>query len=186
MTGGWQVSVWPMNRESFAAILILAVVVCTPGPVSAQQNQTTGAAEATPSPPTSIVSTAPDQTSSREGWMQYDLEEAKERTRRTRVALISTSAAFAVGAILTGVGFSQCTRVQTFTPYSDELVCNTAGDVLLPLGGTLTFLGFVGVLTSGIMFGKANRRKREIERDIRRGQYGRRLQWDTPSGGLVF
>ena len=61
--------------------------------------------------------------------MQYDLEEAKERTRRTRIALISTSAAFAVGAILTGVGFSQCTRVQTFTPYSDELVCNTAGDV---------------------------------------------------------
>lgn len=118
--------------------------------------------------------------------MQYDLEEAKERTRRTRIALISTSAAFAVGAILTGVGFSQCTRVQTSIPYSDELVCNTAGDVLLPLGGTFAFLGFVGVLTSGIMFGKANQRKREIERDIRRSQYGRRLQWDTQSGGLVF
>ena len=176
-----------MNRGSFAAILILAVVVCTAGPVSAQQNQTTGAAEATPSPPTSIVTTAPGQTSSREDWMQYDLEEAKERTRRTRVALISTSAAFAVGVILTGVGFSQCTRVQaTASTNFDDLVCNTAGDVLLPLGGTLTFLGFVGVLTSGIMFGKANRKKREIERDIRRSQYGRRLQWDAPSGGLVF
>ena len=104
-----------MNRGSFAAILILVVVVCTAGPVSAQQNQTTGAAEATPSPspPTSVVTTAPNQPSSPEGWMQYDLEEAKERTRRTRIALISTSAAFAVGAILTGVGFSQCTRVQT-------------------------------------------------------------------------
>jgi len=174
-----------MNRESFAAILILAVVVCTAGPVSAQQNQTTGAPEATPPP--SIVITAPNQPSSPEGWMQYDLEEARERTRRTRIALISTSAAFAVGVILTGVGFSQCTRVQGTTPtYYDDLVCNTAGDVLLPLGGTLTFLGFVGVLTSGIMFGKANRKKREIERDIRRSQYGRRLQWDTPSGGLVF
>ena len=119
--------------------------------------------------------------------MQYDLEEARERTRRTRIALISTSAAFALGAILAGVGFSQCTQVQaTSTTNYDELVCNTAGDVLLPLGGTLTFLGFVGVLTSGIMFGKANRKKREIERDIRRGQYGRRLQWDAPSGGLVF
>ncbi len=119
--------------------------------------------------------------------MQYDLEEARKRTRRTRIALISTSAAFALGAILTGVGFSQCTRVQaTITTNYDELVCNTAGDVLLPLGGTLTFLGFVGVLTSGIMFGKANRHKREIERDIRRSQYGRRLQWDAPSGGLVF
>jgi hypothetical protein len=36
------------------------------------------------------------------------------------------------------------------------------------------------------MFGKANRHKREIERDIRRSQHGRRLQWDAPSGGLVF
>ena len=174
-----------MNRESFAAILILAVVFCTAGPVSAQQSQTTGAPEA--SPPASVVTTAPNQPSSQEGWMQYDLEEARERTRRTRIALISTSAAFALGAILTGVGFSQCTRVQTTTStYYDDLVCNTAGDVLLPLGGTLTFLGFVGVLTSGIMFGKANRHKREIERDIRRSQYGRRLQWDAPSGGLVF
>ena len=118
--------------------------------------------------------------------MQYDLEEARERTRRTRIALISTSAAFAAGVILAGVGASQCTRVQVTTPYYDELECNTAGDVLLPLGGTFTFLGFVGVLTSGIMFGKANRQKREIERDIRRSQYGRRLHWDTPSGGLVF
>jgi hypothetical protein len=173
-----------MNRESFAAILILAVVFCTAGPVSAQQSETTGSPEA--SPPASVVTTAPNQPSSGEGWMQYDLEEARERTRRTRIALISTSAAFAAGVILTGVGASQCTRVQTFTPSSDELVCNTAGDVLLPLGGTLTFLGFVGVLTSGIMFGKANRQKREIERDIRRSQYGRRLHWDTPSGGLVF
>jgi hypothetical protein len=166
-------------------MLILAVVVCTAVPVSAQQSETTGAPEA--SPPASIVTTAPNQPPSQEGWMQYDLEEARERTRRTRIALISTSAAFALGVILTGVGFSQCTRVpETTQTYYDELVCNTAGDVLLPLGGTITFLGFVGVLTSGIMFGKANRQKREIERDIRRSQYGRRLQWDAPSGGLVF
>jgi hypothetical protein len=166
-------------------MLILAVVVCTAGSVSAQKSESTGTAEA--SPPASIVITAPNQPPSQEGWMQYDLEEARERTRRLRIALISTSAGFALGAILTGVGFSQCTRVQpTIATNYNELACNTAGDVLLPLGGTLTFLGFVGVLTSGIMFGKANRKKREIERDIRRSQYGRRLQWDAPSGGLVF
>jgi hypothetical protein len=176
-----------MSRASFAATLILAVVVCTAGPASAQDNQTTGKVEATPSPPPSIITTAPNQTPSREVWLEQDLEEVKERIRRTRIALISTSAAFAVGAILTGVGFSQCTRVTGSTSaYYDDLVCNTAGDVLLPLGGTISFFGFVGVLTSGIMFGKARGRKREIERDIRRSQYGRRLQWDTPSGRLVF
>jgi hypothetical protein len=68
----------------------------------------------------------------------------------------------------------------------DELLCNNAGNVMLPLGGTIAGLSFVGMLTSGIMLGVANKRKREIQRDIRRSQYGRRLQWDVPSGALVF
>jgi hypothetical protein len=173
-----------MGEASFAAIFTLAVVVCTSGSASAQQNQTAGQPE--PAPSTSIVTTAPNQAASRDFWLQDDLEDAEERARRTRTALISTSAVFAAGIILTGVGASQCTRVAIYTPNDEELVCNNAGNVLLPLGGTLIFFGFVGVLTSGIMFGKANRRKREIERDIRRSQYGRRLQWDAPSGGLVF
>jgi hypothetical protein len=42
------------------------------------------------------------------------------------------------------------------------------------------------MITSGIILGVANKRKRETQRDIRRGYYGRRLQWDVPSGALVF
>ena len=57
---------------------------------------------------------------------------------------------------------------------------------MVPLGGTIAGLSFVGLLTSGIMLGVSNKRKREIQRDIRRGQYGRRLQWDIPSGAVAF
>jgi len=39
-------------------------------------------------------------------WLEVDFEEAKERSRRTRNALIATSASFALGAILAGVGAS--------------------------------------------------------------------------------
>jgi hypothetical protein len=95
------------------------------------------------------------------------------------------SAAFALGAILGGIGASQCT---TFTRPNgtEELDCNNAGDVLLPLGGTIAALSFVGMLTTGIMLGVRNKHKREIEREIRRRYTARRLHFDERSGGLVF
>ena len=119
--------------------------------------------------------------------MEVDLEEASQRSRRTRNALIGSSAGFVVGAIIAGIGVSQCQEVpkEQANTY-DSLLCNNAGKVMLPLGGTIAGLSFVGMLTSGIMLGVANKRKRELQRDIRRSQYGRRLQWDIPSGALVF
>ncbi len=130
--------------------------------------------------------TSPKPVSQQE-WLQLDLEEAEERSRRTRNALIGTSAAFAAGVVMFGVGLSQCQTVPSSTSSNeDELLCNRAGNVLVPLGGTISFLGFVGVLTSGIMLGVSNKRKRQIQRDIRRGYSGARLQWDPASGGLVF
>ena len=130
--------------------------------------------------------TAPNRAS-QQHWLQVDLEEANERSRRTRNALIGTSAGFAVGAILAGIGLSQCQEVpkEQANTY-DSLLCNNAGKVMLPLGGTIAGLSFVGMLTSGIMLGVSNKRKREIQRDIRRTQQSRRLQWDIPSGALVF
>ena len=133
-----------------------------------------------------MVTTAPSQASA-EHWLRVDLEEAEERSRRTRNALIGTSAGFAVGAILAGIGLSQCQEVpkEQANTY-DSLLCNNAGKVMLPLGGTIAGFSFVGMLTSGIMLGVSNKRKRQIQRDIRRGYSGARLQWDPASGGLVF
>jgi hypothetical protein len=122
---------------------------------------------------------------SRDAWLQRDLEDAQARSRRSRNALIGTSAAFGLGAVLAGIGASQCQSISTVNQY-DDLLCNNAGNVLLPLGGTIAGLSALGMITSGIILGVANKRKREIQRDIRRGYYGRRLRWDVPSGGLVF
>jgi hypothetical protein len=181
--GGWA-SVHAMNRASIAATLVLAGVCWPASPASAQETSTIAEAEASPS--ASIVTIAPSPTS-QQHWLEVDLEEASQRSRRTRNALIATSATFAVGAILTGIGASQCEQITSSSVQNyNDLSCNTAGDVLLPLGGTIAGLSFVGMLTSGIMLGVSNKRKREIQRDIRRGQYGRRLQWDIPSGALVF
>lgn len=88
-----------------------------------------------------------------------------------------------LGAILAGIGASQCQQIySSSTQNYNDLLCNNAGNVLLPLGGTIAGLSAIGMLTSGIMLGVSNKRKREIQRS----QYGRRLQWDIPKGALVF
>jgi len=173
-----------MTRASIARTLVIAAACWTAGPASAQQASTIPEAETGPS--ISIATSAPNQASEQH-WLQVDLEEANERSRRTRNALIGSSAGFVVGAIIAGIGVSQCQEVpkEQANTY-DSLLCNNAGKVMLPLGGTIAGLSFVGMLTSGIMLGVANKRKRELQRDIRRSQYGRRLQWDIPSGALVF
>lgn len=166
-----------MSRCLLPATLTLAALITSSA--HAQQVQT----ETAPAP--SIVTTAPNQTSVSRVYFDYDLEEAEERSRRVRVALISTSAVFGVGVILAGIGASQCQSVRRFNQ-PDDIICNRAGDVLVPLGGTLAAIGAIGMITSGIMLGVRNKQKREIERDMRRRYYGDRFHWDVPSGGFVF
>lgn len=162
-----------MHRVMSATILALSLLIASP--VAAQEAP----------PPAVVITTSPNQVSPSPGYFQYELEDAKERSRRVRIALISTSAVFGVGIILAGIGASQCEIIQRFNQ-PDDILCNTAGDVLLPLGGAFIGAGAIGMITSGIMLGVRNKQKREIERDMRRHYYGGRLQWDIPSGRLVF
>ena len=184
MKAGSRVSVPAMNRATTSTVTLLVFTLLLASPGSAQEPAAQAQAEANVN--ASIVTTAPNQgASSRDIWFQEDLAAAEARSRRSRNALIWTSAVFGVGAILAGIGASQCQSITSVNNY-DELLCNNAGDVLLPLGGTLAGLGGIGMITSGIILGVSNKRKRDIKRDMRRASYGRRLQWDIPSGGLVF
>jgi hypothetical protein len=131
------------------------------------------------------VTTAPNQVGvSRQVYFDYDLAEAKERSKRVRNALIGTSAVFGVGVILGSAGWSQCELIRI--NQSDELFCNRAGDVLVPLGGTFLAFGAIGMITTGIMLGVRNKQKRDIERQMRRHYYGTRFHWDVDSGRFMF
>lgn len=162
----------------FSSITIAATVLVASVPAFAQE------AAPTPSQTDVIIRMAPAQNPSREAWYQKDLESANTRIHRTRNALIWTSVVTGVGIILAGVGASQCQYFDN-TFQNDQILCNTAGNVLLPLGGTMLGLGAIGMITSGIMLGVAKKRRRDIERDYRRSSYGRRLEWD-PGGALRF
>lgn len=174
-----------MPRPLLAVSLTLAALSALAAASAAAQQSASPAVQAEAAPPAVIITTSPNQTSASQVYFDHDLEEAEERSRRVRVALISTSVVFGVGVILGGAGASQCQYIQGFNQ-SDQWLCNNAGDVLVPLGGTFAAIGAIGMLTSGIMLGVRNKQKRDIERDMRRHYYGGRLQWDIPSGRLVF
>ena len=170
-----------MHRVTSASILALSLLMVSP---AAAQQVTLSDPQTEAAQPSVVIMMSPNPGAASPDYLQYELEEATERSRRVRVALISTSAVFGVGIILAGIGASQCQVIHGFN--QDELLCNTAGDVLLPMGGAFSAAGAIGMITSGIMLGVRNKQKREIERDIRRRYYGRRLQWDIPTGRLVF
>ena len=163
-----------MHRVMSAASLTLSLLIVSP--VAAQEAP----------PPAVVITTSPNQVSPSPGYFQYELEDAKERSRRVRIALISTSAAAAVGMIVGATAFRHCEFIYSSVNQRDDLVCTQRGDALLAAGGTIFGLAAIGMITSGIMLGVRNKQKREIERDMRRHYYGGRLQWDIPSGRLVF
>jgi hypothetical protein len=170
-----------MHRVTSASIVALSLLMVSP---AAAQQGTSSDPPADAAQPSVVITMSPNPGVASPDYLQYELEEATERSRRVRVALISTSAVFGVGIILAGIGASQCQVIQRFN--QDEILCNNAGDVLLPLGGAFIAAGAIGMITSGIMLGVRNKQKREIERDMRRRYYGGRLQWDIPTGRLVF
>ena len=99
--------------------------------------------------------------------------------------LIGTSVGLAVGIVLVGAGASQC---QTFTNLqgSEQVECSRTGDALLATGSIMSGLSIIGMITTGAMLGVAKRNRRELEREVRRSYYGRRLQWDIPKSAWVF
>jgi hypothetical protein len=95
--------------------------------------------------------------------------------------LIGTSAAFAVGFVITGIGASKCKP-----SLSQAVECTEAGDALIPLGATILALSGIAMITTGIMLGIRSKQRRDIEREIRRCYRSRRLHWDEKSGRIVF
>ena len=162
-----------MTRLAFS-LFAVALVISEPASAQAPEPDVNSA---------SIITTAPSASPSREVWFQKDMEDANSRVLKLRNGLIGTSVGFAVGLVVAGIGVSQCQIIER-PAQDDEILCNTAGNVMVPLGGTIAALGAIGMLTTGIMLGVAKKRRRDIERDFRRSAYGRRLQWDA--SGLRF
>jgi hypothetical protein len=167
-------------RQSSTRLLAI-ILALTTFPVTALAQPT----EQEPNVALPIVTKAAEPPPGLEVVLQQQLEDYQARSKRARNALIGTSATVGVGIAFIAIGNSQC-QVISRPGQSDLFLCNTAGDVLWGLGMGMAISGALGVITSGIILGVANKRKRQIQRDMRQRYSHRKLRWDVPSGGFVF
>jgi hypothetical protein len=163
-----------MKKIALSGCLMNAIAVLV-SPLQAQaQTQDTEAAEL-------FAASQVSEPSPEELQAFRDLEQMDEQIRRTRIALLSTTGAFGLGLALSIAGASQCQDDR----FDGDLVCNTAGKALWGIGGSSLIGGAVGMLTSGIMLGVRQRKRRGREREIRTYSE-QRLHWDLESARLVF
>ena len=114
----------------------------------------------------------------------YRLEELQRTARRSRNALIGTSAAAAVGlALVIPAASSQCQSVEVGG--ESDYQCTQAGDALLRAGSPLVLGGLTGAVVSGIILGVRKGKIRRLN-DSFSPTKARALRWDERSSRLVF
>ena len=112
----------------------------------------------------------------------FRLRRAEQRSRAARNGLIGSSVATAVGLVLMISAAPHCEEDDT--NFHDDIDCTDTGVALLGSGGILFTGGAIGMITTGIMLGRRNRRQFRIEDQI----YPRRsgFHWDIKRGKFVF
>ncbi len=114
----------------------------------------------------------------------YRLQELERTSRRSRNALIGTSAAAAVGLLLViPAAGSQCESVEVGG--QSEYQCTRAGDALLGVGSPLVVGGLTGALVSGIILGVRKGKMRRLN-DSFQPTRARAVQWDERRSRFVF
>lgn len=124
---------------------------------------------------------APEQAPT---WEEYRYKRLQASARRSRNALIGTSAATAVGFAM-GLGFgAKCTEY--VTPVGSDRLCTTRGqEAGLTIGAMMFTGGAVGMLTTGIMLGVRKGKLRRLDDQARVGK-SRAVRWDLARSRFVF
>ena len=140
-----------------------------------------GASAQEPDTETAGQATAPAKLS----YEEYRLSELEYLAKRSRNAMIGTSAVTAVGiALITPAAVNECVRVASSNSF-DDLRCTSTGRVLLGIGVPFAVVGGTGLLVTAIMFGVRKGRIKSIE-DRLAYEGKRALRWDPARGAFAF
>lgn len=115
---------------------------------------------------------------------EYRREELQLGIKRTRIALIATSASLAVGIALVAPAFSGDRCVENSFD-NNSYSCTTAGKALLGVGSPFAIVGFWGVIVSGIMLGVRKGKLRRLNERIAY-QSDAKFRWDPYRSKFVF
>lgn len=152
-------------RRSVSCGVLLLVLGVAGSPHAAAQTEAAGA-----------------QRNPLDEYLDLRLQDDTDGIRRVRIALLTMTGSFAVGAILSGTwGGLNCEGS------GDVFSCDTSKQqALAGLGAFFTGAGTIGMLTTGIMLGVRNRQKRKTEELIRQKRQTARRHWDIESSSLRF
>ena len=162
-------------------LLAAAIVVATANQAQAQ--------DTTAPPPrsvdSSVVQAPPGYPTSttQPTYEQQRREELKVGVKRTRTALIATSASLAVGLSLVIPAFTSDNCVEN--DFNDNITCTTTGKALLGVGTPFLAVGFWGAIVSGIMLGVRKGKIRRLDEKIAY-QSQAKFRWDPERGKFVF
>ncbi|MGB5809755.1 MAG: hypothetical protein WBG86_04440 [Polyangiales bacterium] len=137
-------------------------------------------------PSTEIVQTPPagyPPPAQRLSYDEHRRAELERGIKRTRNALIATSASLVVGMALTIPAFTSNNCVEN--SFNNDYSCTTAGKALVGVGAPFLAVGFWGVIVSGIMFGVRRGKLRRLNERV--AYEGRaKLRWDPYQSKFVF
>lgn len=120
----------------------------------------------------------------RQTYEEFQYESLERRARRSRNALIGTSAVLAVGTVLAFSFAAQC--IEYDVPQSSEVRCSTPGyEAGLNIGAIMFTGGLIGTLTTGIMLGVRKGKMRRLDDQIA-FRKARAVRWDPARSRFVF
>ena len=166
--------------------LALAFVVSMGLATTAQAQGTTNDSAAPAQPTDSTIVQSPPGYPSAQSRGSYDelrREELQRGIKRTRTALIITSASFAVGLSLVVPAFTSDNCVEN--DFNDNISCNRTGRALLGVGVPFLAVGFWGAIVSGIMLGVRKGKVRRLDEKIAYESRAK-FRFDTERGAFVF
>lgn len=156
--------------------ILLAAALCFAGTAHAQDSA---------EPPATVTTTPagyPPPTPQR-SYEEHRRAELKLGIKRTRNALIATSASLAVGiALVTPVYTGDHCVENTF---NNDITCTKTGKALLGVGSPFLIVGFWGAIVSGIMLGVRKGKVRRLDEKIAY-QSQAKFRWDPYRSKFVF
>ncbi|UCF46934.1 MAG: hypothetical protein JSU89_07055 [Myxococcales bacterium] len=161
-----------MRHLALGISALVFVVVASVGDASAQE----GAGD-----------TAKELAAPREqlSYDEYRRNELEYLAKRSRTALISTSAVAAVGIALVAPALvRECVRITSSASF-DDLRCTSTGQVLLGVGYPILIGGVTGVLVTAIMLGVRKGKIRGLNDRIAYEE-SRAVRWDPARSMFVF
>ena len=158
--------------------LTLVTVLALAGSAMAQDSSPNDGSAIVDAPPVDAPPAAP-----RPSYEELRRAELQRGIKRTRTALIVTSASFAVGLALVVPAFTSDNCVEN--DFNNELNCTTAGKALLGVGAPFLSVGFWGMIVSGIMLGVRKGKVRRLDEKMAY-QSQAKFRWDPHQSKFVF